>query len=153
MSLMNMLLYGAGDVIPNPPSQITFFEFRYSQIGPADRLCCDCMYDVKHPIKTGNHKSFLSGLTYSRHHHFCRYKCLDEQLLNLSNESFFLKIIEMSPEFLIKYGTHITGNSDYSYLGFSSDCVINRINELYRKFEYNNYKRRSVAIIALYIYK
>lgn len=144
---MNALFqYEAGDVylpLANPP---IFFRYRHAEIS-------DCYDNVLDPITTGNYESLLSILQSSHHHHSCRYHCFDNELLKQSNESFFLKIIEMSPGFLIKYGTHLITGKSYFIKHHSLDShnasVINRINELYRIFEYNNYKRRSVAIIAL----
>lgn len=145
-SIMDICRYEANDITltPSAPSdQFVFSRFTYKNVrgySPSD-----CYYYVDHPIETNNYSSFVSILSRWKHHYSCG--CFNYQLLKQSNESFFLKIIELSPVFLIEYGKHIIA------ISHPGSCyaikTIDIINNLYRKYADQCYEKRSHAVIAL----
>jgi len=144
MKLKDICRYGANDITLPPSNQITFFKFTYVNVRTYSPT--DCYYDVTYPIETNNYSSFLSNLSHWKHH-YSSCGCFSHQLSKQSNESFFLKIIELSPIFLIAYSKHVIANS-YSQSYYTKN-TIDIINNLYRKYADQCYERRSYAVIAL----
>jgi hypothetical protein len=146
-SIMDIFAYGANIPIP-PPNQINFF--RPTQRNSRDHTnLLDCFYDVSYPIGTNNYGEFISNILHRCRD--CPFGCLNAELSKQANESFFLKIFELSPVFLVAYGKYISGKTNNISQSQGYIKIIDTIINLYRKSADQYYERRSCAIIALYL--